>query len=248
MDLGQKQMNNNDRYKRNIAIKEIGIEGQEKLKNSKILICGAGGLGSTVISNLASIGIGNIGIIDYDLIEISNLNRQYIHKFKSIGEKKVISAKNWIYDFNNQIKVDTYDIKLNLDNYSEIVKKYDLIIDCFDSYHSKFILNTIAIKSKKILIHAGVSEFYGQVTSIIPHHTPCLNCIIPFTLTDEKEIPKGVISPIVSTIASIQSLEAVKLILNIGDPLINHLLIFNGLNMSFKKIFLKKNPKCKVCN
>ena len=235
----------NERYNRNIIIQQIGEEGQEKLSQAKILVCGAGGLGSTVLANLASVGIGLIGIVDNDVLEASNLNRQYIHKFENLGKIKVDSAQEWINRFNPEIKTETYQIRLDETNYKEIVKDYDLIIDCFDSFKSKFLLNKIAIQTGKTLIHGGVTEFYGQVTIIIPQKTACLNCILS---EEGKYSIKGVISPAVSLIASIEAMEAVKIILGIGETLENKLLSYDGLNMKFKTINLAKNSNCKLCN
>jgi len=235
-----------ERYNRNILVEQIGEAGQKKLFGSKILVAGAGGLGSTVLANLASLGIGKIGVIDNDVIELSNLNRQYIHKIADIGENKTESAKNWINEFNPDVKVETYQIRLDGNNYQNVVDGYDLIIDCFDSYKSKFLLNEIAVKTGKTLIHGGVTEFFGQVTTIIPGETACLNCFFPDFR--DYEITKGVISPSVSVIASIQAIEAVKIILKIGEPLKNRILNFNGLDMQFKIIKINKNHNCKLCS
>lgn len=177
-------------------------------------------------------------------MEISNLNRQYIHKFNSLGKLKTESAKNWINEFNPDINVKTYSIRLDETNYQDIVKDYDFIMDCFDSFKSKFLLNEIAVKTGKTLIHGGVTEFFGQVSVIIPGKTACLNCILP---KEDSYIVKGVLSPAVSTIASIQSMEAVKLILGIGERLENKLLSYNGLNMRFNTINLSRRTKCEVC-
>jgi molybdopterin/thiamine biosynthesis adenylyltransferase len=234
----------NERYNRNIIIEKIGKEGQKKIVQSKILVCGAGGLGSTVLVNLASLGVGTIGIVDDDTVELSNLNRQYIHKLDNLGKIKVESAKQWINDFNPDICVNTYPVKLNENNYN-MIKDYDLIIDCFDSFESKFLLNKIAVNSNKTLIHGGITEFFGQVSVIVPQKTACLNCILP--KKDSYKI-KGVLSPAVSTIASIQAMEAVKVILNIGERLENRLLSYDGLNMEFKTINLSKNPDCSLCS
>lgn len=237
-----------ERYNRNILVPQVGEEGQEKLANAKILVCGAGGLGSTVLANLASLGvgtIGQIGIIDNDVLELSNLNRQYIHKFENIGKVKVESAKAWINEFNPEINVKTYQMRLDENNYSEIVKEYDFIMDCFDSFKSKFLLNEIAIKTGKTLIHGGVTEFYGQVTVIVPGKTACLKCILP---EEGGYVVKGVLSPSVSVISSLEATEAVKLILNTGERLENRLLSYNGLTMQFKTINIAKNPTCELCS
>lgn len=237
-----------ERYNRNILVPQVGEEGQEKLANAKVLVCGAGGLGSTVLANLASLGvgtIGQIGIIDNDVLELSNLNRQYIHKFENIGKVKVESAKQWINEFNPEINVKTYQTRLDENNYSEIVKDYDFIMDCFDSFKSKFLLNEIAINTGKTLIHGGVTEFYGQVTVIVPGKTACLKCILP---EEGGYVVKGVLSPSVSVISSLEATEAVKLILNTGERLENRLLSYNGLTMQFKTINIAKNPNCDLCS
>jgi molybdopterin/thiamine biosynthesis adenylyltransferase len=235
-----------DRYSRNILVDQVGKEGQLKLLNSKVLVAGAGGLGSTVIVNLASIGIGNIGIIDNDNLELSNLNRQYIHKLENIGKSKVDSAKNWIQKYNPDINVNTYAIRLDENNSEEIISSYDIVLDCFDSYKSKFLLNKACIKQNKTFIHGGVTEFFGQVMTIIPGKSACLSCLFP-DYDINAYVIKGVISPAVSTIASIQSMEAVKIILGAGIPLTNQLLTFDGLKQEFKKITVNKNEKCPLC-
>lgn len=232
------------RYNRNILVEQVKERGQKMLAQAKILVCGAGGLGSTVLANLTSIGIGTIGIVDNDTLELSNLNRQYIHKFENLGKVKVESAKQWIKEFNPEINVQTYQMRLDENNYADIVKDYDLIMDCFDSFKSKFLLNKIAVQTGKILIHGGVTEFFGQATVIKPGKTACLNCILP---EEGGYVVKGVLSPAVATIASIEAMEAVKLILNIGDCLENKLLSYDGLNMQFKTVNLAKNPNCSLC-
>ena len=227
------------RYSRNILL--IKDAGQTKLLKSKVLICGCGGLGSTVIMNLAGSGVDTNGLIDDDVVEVSNLNRQFIHK--NIGEDKVTSAKKRILEYNPEITVNTYKIRLDQNNYQSIVKDYDIIIDCFDSYKSKILLNDIAVETGKTLIHGGVTEYFGQVTVIKPS-TPCLRCIFP-DIDLGKEVPKGILSPVVSTVASIQSMEAVKQILNTGEPLEGLLLTYNALTNDFKKLKITKNTACK---
>ncbi len=234
-----------ERYNRNIIIENIGIEGQKKLLNSEVLIAGCGGLGSTVIATLSSIGVGHLGLVDNDKIEISNLNRQFIHKFDNIGKFKVDSAKEWINSYNPDINVKTFQVRLDENNYNDVLKGYDIVIDCFDSYESKFLLNKICVKNGKTLIHGGVTEFYGQVMIIIPGKSACLNCM--FSEINRDLGIKGVISPAVSIIASIQAMEAAKIILNTGTSLVNSLLSFDGLNQEFKKIKVKRNTECPIC-
>ena len=235
-----------ERYNRNILIPQITEEGQKALLGSRVLIAGAGGLGSTVIANLASVGVGNIGIIDNDKLELSNLNRQYIHKFANIGQLKVDSAKEWVLQFNPEINIEIYPIRLDNASSAGIIQPYDIVIDCFDSFKSKFLLNKLCVKYNKPLIHGGVTEFYGQAMVIIPGETACLECVFPDFDVDSYVL-KGVISPAVSTIASIQSMEAVKQLLGIGEPLVNNFLSYNGLSQEYRKIKINKNPECSVC-
>ena len=236
-----------ERYLRNIAIKKIGEAGQERLCKARVLVCGCGGLGSGVILNLAAAGIGAIGLIDSDVLEVSNLNRQFIHNTEDIGKLKVLSAKERIQKLNPEVTVETFALRLNENNYQDIVKEYDIIIDCFDSYKSKFLLNEIAVKTNKPLIHGGVSEFCGQVTVIIPHKTPCLRCIFPEPDL-ETEIPKGNISPVVNLVASIEALEALKLISGIQSPLQGHLLTIDAINMTFKLLKINSSRQCVLCS
>ncbi len=233
----------NIRYSRNILTPEIGIEGQKKILNAKVLICGAGGLGSTVIANLASLGVGQVGIVDNDNLELSNFNRQYIHALDFLGKSKTVSAANWIKNYNTDIEVKTFKIRLDETNYTKIVKEYDIIVDCFDSFGSKFLLNDIALNTGKPLVHGGVTEFRGQAFTIIPYKTACLRCLLPDADLD-THIAKGVVSPAVSTIASIQSMEILKLILDNGQLLTDKILIFDGLKGEFKTIKFSKNNNC----
>ncbi len=236
--------NKDERYNRNILVPEVGVEGQEKLSGARVLICGAGGLGSTVIANLASLGVGSIGIVDNDLLELSNLNRQYIHNLSRLKTPKVDSAKAWVQNYNRDIRVEAFKMRLNERNYSEIVERYDIIADCFDSFESKFLLNDIALKTGKPLVHGGVCEFRGQVMTIVPKKSACLKCVMPDT-DAENYVPKGVVSPTVSLIASIQSMEILKLILNMDDKLlVNKILAVDALKMSFKTLEVQANPKC----
>lgn len=233
-----------NRYERNIQL--LGLEAQKKITKAKVLVAGAGGLGSTVIVNLASLGIGTLGIIDKDIIEPSNFNRQYIHLPENTGKSKSKSAFEWVKSYNPDISVKFFNINLDKNNYKKISEEFDIIIDCFDSYKSKFLLNYIAIQTNKILVLGGVSGFCGQVVTVIPHKTACLRCLLPEA--DENEnINQGIVSPVVSTIASLQSMEVLKLIIGQGDVLTNQILTFNALKTEFRKITFERNKNCPVC-
>ena len=237
----------NEIFSRNILIDKIGLIGQKKLYNSKVLIAGLGGLGSGVIANLTSLGIGTLGLIDFDKIELSNLNRQFIHKYNDIGNLKTTSASNWIKSYNPKIKTYIYNTKLQNDDCYYVIKDYDIIVDCFDSYNSKFLLNKVAIKYNKILVHAGVSEFQGQITTIIPNITPCLNCIFENTNNLDNYNIKGIISPTINITAAIQANEVLKIILDLENTLKGKLLTFNLTNYKLKILNFEKNPNCLTC-
>lgn len=236
------------RYDRNILLKSVGESGQKKLNASRVLVCGAGGLGSTVMANLASLGVGHIGIVDNDKVELSNLNRQFMHKMTTLGTDKVESAKEWVKLYNPDIEVIPYKIKLDKNNAAELFVNYDVIIDCFDNYYSKFVLSDTIMKTDKTLIHGGVEEFLGQVCTI-DKNSACLACFIPELYNCSCDIVQrhGIISPVVSTVASIQAMEAFKVILNLDGVLRNTLLIYDGIRQDFRKIHLEKNKKCPSC-
>ncbi|MDD3012115.1 MAG: HesA/MoeB/ThiF family protein [Candidatus Gastranaerophilales bacterium] len=235
-----------ERYSRNVLIEEIGAEGQNKLLDSKVLVAGTGGLGSSVIASLASLGIGTIGLVDNDNLELSNLNRQFIHRYNNIGKSKVNSAKEWIAGYNPDITVKNYQLRLNDSNIEEIIKDYDIVADCFDSYESKFMLNRACIKNKKILVHGGVTEFFGQIMTVIPEKSACLNCMFDQIGSDSYVI-KGVVSPTVNVIGSLQAMEILKILLDIDKVLINGFLSYDGINQRFQKIRVDKKQTCPVC-
>ena len=235
------------RYEKNFEKEGITKEAQERLLASKVLVMGAGGLGSGVIMNLAAMGVGQIKIIDDDIVEESNLNRQIIHKYKNIGRAKVISAKDWVQEFNSDIKVELDKINLNELNYFNVIQGYDIIVDCFDSYESKYMLNEIALRHNKILIHGGTQGFRGQITTIVPSKTGCLACVMQKPKIFKEEHLAS-LSPVVNVISSLQALEVLKIITGTGEPLMNKIMIFDGLKSEFKILNYAKNIACEVCS
>lgn len=233
-----------NRYERNMLLKNIGLEGQKKLNKLKVLVCGAGGLGSSVLTNLACIGIETIGIIDFDRVSVSNLNRQFIHNEDNINNFKVVSAEKWLKKYNSNIKTNLYDIKLTDDNTEEIILSYDIAVDCFDNWESKFLLNKICIEENIPFIHLGVENYMGQVMTIIPHKSACLECIIE---NRSNKIDKGIISPIVNIIGSIGANEVINFTLNKSNLLTNTILSYDINNNTMRKIKLQKNHNCKIC-
>ncbi|MBR1617970.1 HesA/MoeB/ThiF family protein [bacterium] len=240
-------MDNMTRYKRNLSPSGISMAFQEKLSKSKVLVMGAGGLGSGLIMSLASLGVGQIKIVDDGIIETENFNRQFIHKFSNLKRSKVISAKETVLEYNPDIKIEIDKIRIHDLNYMDAIEGYDIIADCFDNYESKFILNEIALRTKKTLIHASCSGFQGQVTTIVPEKTGCLCCIIkkPQVFKNEE---KALLSPVLNVISSIQALEILKVITGCSKPLFNKLLMYNALENKFETVDYTKNPSCQECS
>lgn len=229
-----------NRYIRNIQTPHVDEIGQQKLHTAKVLVAGAGGLGSTVIANLAGLGVGHLGIIDKDIVEPSNLNRQFLHNIESLQKKKALCAKDWVNQYNPDIEAVAYDLELNEENFQKIVQNYDIIADCFDSFQSKFLLNKIALLTKKPLIHAGVSGWNGQVMTINPNG-PCLECV--FGQASNEDPPQGVTSPVVSAVASLQSVELLKVILGQGGS--DGILHYDGWGSRLVRIKARKNAHCR---
>jgi len=235
-----------ERYKNNILKNGIDIASQEKLFSSKVLVMGAGGLGSSVIMNLAALGIGQIKIVDDDILKEEDLNCQIIHKYKNINRAKVMSAKDWISEFNSDIKVEIDKIKLNDLNYFNIIDDYDIIVDCFNDDETKYVLNEIALRHDKILVHAKTKGFMGQVTTIVPKKTACLCCIMPKPKIFKKE-NDAELSPVINVISALQAQEVLKIITGYGEPLLNKIIMFDGLKSEFKTINYSKNVLCECC-
>ncbi len=234
------------RYERQICLPQIGEQGQNKLSKTSVLIVGAGGLGSISSLYLAAAGIGNITIIDNDDVEITNLNRQILHNEASIGKPKTFSAAQRIKELNSSIKVYPIQKRLDSDNIRSLIKGINIIIDATDNYKTRQIINRISIENKLPWVFGGVQGFEGMVTSFIPGLTPCFECIIP--RPERSAHTPGIIGPTAGIIASIQAMEAIKLILNIGKSLKNTLLKISGLDMRIQTLTLSKNPDCPACS
>jgi molybdopterin/thiamine biosynthesis adenylyltransferase len=240
--------NEKKRYARQVMLEEIGETGQVKLKNSKVLVVGAGGLGSAVLYYLAAAGIGTIGFLDIDNVELSNLQRQILYSSDDIGTIKVDSAKEKLAKLNLDIVLKPYKEKLTKENTIDFICDYDVIVDATDDFSTRLDLNEGCIRLGKPLVHGGVSGFYGQVMTVIPGAGPCLNCIYgedPNLMIFSQS--SGVFGAIAGTIGTIEAVEAVKIILNIGDGLIGRLMVYDALRGSFEQVRVIRNPKCQVC-
>ncbi|WP_446897936.1 HesA/MoeB/ThiF family protein [Clostridium sp. LBM24168] len=250
MDFNEEQI---ERYSRHIILSEVGVEGQEKLLNSKVLIIGTGGLGAPAAMYLAAAGIGTIGLVDGDVVDLSNLQRQIIHQTKDVGKSKVQSGKETINELNHDVNVITYDELVDSHNILDIIKDqdYDFIIDGTDNFPAKFLINDACVLSKKPFSHGGIIRFQGQLTTYIPDNgTPCYRCIFQSpppagVVPTCKEA--GVLGVMGGVIGSLQATEALKYILGLGGNLAGYLLTYNALTMQFRKIKVGKNKKCGIC-
>lgn len=233
-----------ERYDRQIMIGEIGQEGQEKLKGSRVFIAGAGGLGSPIASYLTAAGIGMIRMIDHDQVALSNLNRQILHWEEDIGRKKVDSAKKKLTNLNSAAEIETIGETITEDNVSQLVDGCDVIVDAMDNLPTRYILNRCAIEKNIPFFHGAVNGFEGRAMTIIPGETACLRCMYRGPVPQEK-FPVIGVAPAV--IGCIQATEVIKYLVGIGKLLINRLLIYNGLEVTFSEFTVNKNPNCDHC-
>ncbi len=233
-----------ERYDRQIRIREIGEEGQEKLKRAKVIIAGSGGLGSPAAIYLAVAGVGTIGIVDYDRVELSNLNRQILHWDKDIGRSKVDSAVEKLSQLNQGVKIEAIEETINEANISRLVAGFDLIVDGLDSLPTRYLLNRAAIENNIPFIHGTVYGFEGRAMTIIPGKTACLKCVYRGLIPPGKCPAIGVIPAVISCI---QATEVIKYIMGIGKLLTNRLLVYDGLTMKFTELTVKRDPNCEHC-
>jgi len=232
------------RYDRQIMIEDIGRKGQERLKNARVFIAGAGGLGSPIAIYLAAAGVGSIKIADHDRVELSNLNRQILHWEVDIGKRKIDSARDKLNKLNTSIKLEIIHETINEENVSQMLDGVDAIADAMDNFQTRYILNKAAIEKNIPFFHGAVNGFEGRVMDIIPGKTACLRCMYHGNASSGK-FPVIGVTPAV--IGSIQAMEVIKYIIGIGDLLINRLLIFDGMDLKFKEFKVKRNPECEHC-
>lgn len=234
------------RYDRQIRLTGFGVKGQERLKKSIIFIAGAGGLGSPIAMYLASAGVGTIRIVDYDNVNLSNLNRQLLYTFDDIGKKKADIAKEKLITMNRNIRVEAVNATISNKNILQLADKCDLILDATDNFHTRYILNGAALLMKVPFIYGGIYGLEGALTTIMPGKTPCLRCIFKNPRLSLETPP--VLGVVPGAIGSLQALEAVKYVTGIGKLLTNRMLLFNGIGMKFRELKLKRDPECSDCS
>ncbi|MCH8129041.1 MAG: molybdopterin-synthase adenylyltransferase MoeB [Acidobacteria bacterium] len=238
------------RYSRHILLPEIGEQGQMKLLESRVLIVGAGGLGSPAALYLAAAGVGTIGIVDFDVVDASNLQRQILHNVDRIGQPKVDSARETLTALNPDVKVVTYNERLSADNVLDIFAEYDVIVDGADNFPTRYLVNDAALHLRKPVVHGSVFRFEGQVTVFDPYVGPCYRCQFPEPPPPELApscAEAGVLGVLTGIIGSIQAIEAAKILLDIGEGLTGRLLTYDGLSQEFRTLRVRRDPECPAC-
>ena len=247
------QLSNDEiiRYSRHLIMPEVTLTGQRKLKDAKVLCVGTGGLGSPVALYLAAAGVGTIGMVDYDIVEANNLQRQIIHGTSTIGQLKVESAKNRLLDINPHINITAHNNLFTSNNALELAEPYDLIIDGTDNFPTRYLVNDVCVLQNKPNVYGSIFRFEGQVSVFWAEHGPCYRCLFPEP-PPPGLVPScaegGVLGILPGTIGTMQATEAIKLIVGIGEPLIGKLLLYDALAMSVDTVRLKKSPDCVICS
>jgi len=239
-----------DRYGRHLLLPEVGEEGQQKLLASKVLLLGAGGLGSPAALYLAAAGVGTIGIVDMDVVDASNLQRQILHSLDRIGDRKVDSAKKTLTALNPDVDVVTYDVRLGADNILDIIDGYDVIVDGTDNFPTRYLLNDASLLKRIPVVHGSIFRFEGQVTVFDPYNGPCYRCLLPEPPPPELApscSEAGVLGVLPGIVGSIQALEAIKVVLGLGEPLRGRLLAYDALEETFRNFKVRRDPSCPAC-
>jgi sulfur-carrier protein adenylyltransferase/sulfurtransferase len=239
-----------NRYQRHLLLPEVGVEGQARLLGSRVLLLGAGGLGSPAALYLAAAGVGTIGIIDMDVVDESNLQRQVLHNLDRVGERKVDSAKKTLVAMNPDIDVVTYDVRLGADNVLDIIDGYDVIVDGTDNFPTRYLVNDASLVKRIPVVHGSIFRFEGQVTVFSPYEGPCYRCMIPEPPPADLApscAEAGVLGVLPGVVGSVQALEAIKLLLGIGETLVGRLLAFDALTEEFRTFRVRRDPACPAC-
>src|ERR1043165_5705312 len=239
------------RYSRQIGLPELSAKGQKRLKAARVLCIGAGGLGSPAALYLAAAGVGTIGLVDFDEVDLSNLQRQILHGTKDIGRGKLESARDRLRDINPEIKIELHHCRFSSENAAEIVAKYDVVVDGSDNFATRYLSNDVCVFAQKPNVYGSVFRFEGQTTVFAPHlGGPCYRCLFPEPPPPES-VPNcaqaGVLGVLPGIIGTLQAIETIKLIVGIGEPLVGRLLYFDALKVKFRELNLRRDADCPVC-
>ena len=239
------------RYSRHLIIPDVGMSGQRRLMNAKVLCVGAGGLGSPALMYLAAAGVGTLGIVEFDTVDESNLQRQIIHGQSDIGKSKALSAKEAIAEINPYVNVVLHETRLDVDNVMDIFAQYDLIVDGTDNFATRYLVNDAAVLLKKPYVWGSIYRFDGQASVFWAEHGPCYRCLYPEP-PPPGMVPScaegGVLGVLCASIGSIQTTEAIKLIAGIGEPLIGQLIVYDAMELEYRKVKIRKDPACPICS
>ncbi len=238
-----------ERYSRQIVIPEIGVEGQVQLRRARVLVVGCGGLGSPVLLYLAAAGVGTLGVADSDKVSLSNLNRQILYETEDLERSKVLAAVRRLRALNPEVRAIPYEERVLLDNGSALVRQFDLVVEASDNLETKDLLNTLCVEAGIPLVWGAVQRFEGQMGTVLPGYA-CRRCVfpaVPEVGTYPTPAELGVVGATAGVIGSLQALEALKVLLGVGKPLVNRLLLWEGLTQSFDVVELSPNPQCAVC-
>jgi molybdopterin-synthase adenylyltransferase len=239
------------RYSRQLMLTQIGYEGQQRLSRARVLIIGLGGLGSPAAMYLAAAGVGTLVLVDFDRVELTNLQRQIVHRTADIGEHKVVSARANLLAINPEVQIDTIAHALDTDELDEQVQRADVVIDACDNFETRFAVNAACVRQRTPLVSGAAIRFEGQISVFDSRNTdsPCYNCLYPHAGDNEETCSEsGVLAPVVGIIGSIQALEAIKLICDSGETLRGRVLILDALTMQWRTMTLRRDPACPVCS
>ena len=239
-----------NRYQRHLLLPEVGEKGQQRLLDSKVLLLGAGGLGSPAALYLAAAGVGTIGVIDMDVVDASNLQRQILHNMDRVGERKVDSAKKTLTALNPDVDVVSYDVRLGADNVLNVIDGYDVIVDGTDNFPTRYLVNDASLIKRIPVVHGSIFRFEGQATVFAPFEGPCYRCMIPEPPPAELApscAEAGVLGVLPGIVGSLQAMEAIKLLLGLGDTLVGRLLAYDALETSFRVFKVPRDPECPAC-
>jgi sulfur-carrier protein adenylyltransferase/sulfurtransferase len=239
-----------DRYSRHTLLPEVGVDGQLKLLNAKVLLLGAGGLGAPTALYLAAAGIGTMGLVDDDVVDASNLQRQVIHNTERIGEPKTASARTTIEALNPDVEVVEYRMRLDASNILDVIRDYDVIVDGADNFPTRYLLNDASVRLRKPVVSASILSFDGQISTFVPFEGPCYRCLYP-TPPPAELAPScsanGVLGVMAGTMGTLQANEVIKLVLGVGDPLVGRLLLYEALGSRFTELKVRRDPDCPIC-
>lgn len=239
-----------ERYARHLILEGVGVKGQERLLAGRVLVIGAGGLGSPALFYLAAAGVGTIGIVDGDLIELSNLQRQIIHTTARLGQEKSVSARTSLEQLNPDVRVEIHQLRVTTENVADLLAAYDFVIDATDNFESKFLINDACVAAGRSFSHGGILRYSGQTMTVIPGDGPCYRCIFPEV--PETEVATacskaGVLGVLPGIIGTLQATEAIKYLLGVGSLLTGRLLTYDSAALKFREIPLQRNPACPAC-